>query len=86
MIENSQSPGYLKHEAEMEKTFVASLNQATGSNTRDLSAGQLPHDSMSPNQPLANPEAPNSSPQDIKSDENPVLWAPDAKKSDFQRS
>ena len=73
MIENSQSPGYLKHEAEMEKTFVASLNQATRSNTGDLSAGQLPHDSMSPNQPLANPEAPNSSPQDIKSDENPVL-------------
>ena len=86
MIENSQSQEYLDHEAAMEKTFVASLDKATRTNTRDLSAGQLPHDSMSPNQPLANPEAPNSSPQDIKSDENPVLWAPDAKKSDFQRS
>ena len=86
MIENSQSQEYLYHEAAMEEVFVDKLNQATRSNTGDSSAGQLPHDSMSPNQPLANPEAPNSSPQDIKSDENPVLWAPDAKKSDFQRS
>ena len=57
----------------MEEIFVDKLNQATRSNTGDSSAGQLPHDSMSQNQPLANPEAPNSSPQDIKSDENPVL-------------
>jgi len=73
MIENSQSKEYLEHEAAMEEVFVDKLNQATRSNTGDLSAGQLPHDSMSPNQPLANPKAPNSSPQDIKSDENPVL-------------
>jgi len=86
MIENSQSPGYLKHEAEMEKTFVASLNQATGSIAGDSSARQLSHKPWSLDQPLVAPKAPNSSPQDIKSDENPVLWAPDAKKLDFQRS
>ena len=86
MIENSQSPGYLKHEAAMEKVFVDKLNQATRSNTGDSSVRQLPHEPWSLDQPLVAPKAPNSSPQDIKSDENPVLWAPDAKKSDFQRS
>ena len=86
MIENSQSTEYLEHEAEMQEAFVESLNQATRANTGDSSARQLPHKPWNQDQPLVAPKAPNSSPQDIKSDENPVLWAPDAKKSDFQRS
>lgn len=73
MIENSQSPGYLKHEAEMQEAFVESLNQATRANTGDSSARQLLHKPWNQDQPLATPKAPNSSPQDIKSDENPVL-------------
>ena len=73
MIENSQSPGYLEHEAEMEKTFVASLNQATRSIAVDSSARHLPHKPWNQDQPLVAPKAPKTPPQDIKSDENPVL-------------
>ena len=73
MIENSQSPGYLKHEAEMQEAFVESLNQATRANTGDSSARQLLHKPWNQDQPLATPKAPNSSPQGINSDENPVL-------------
>ena len=86
MIENSQSQEYLYHEAAMEEVFVDKLNQATGSIAGDSSARQLPHKPWNQDQPLATPKAPNSSPQGINSDENPVLWHLDAQKSDFQRS
>ena len=73
MIENSQSEEYLKHEAATEEAFVISLDKATRSNTGDSSVRQLPHKPWSLDQPLVAPKAPNSSPQGINSDENPVL-------------
>ena len=73
MIENTQSPGYLEHEAEMEEAFVDKLNRATGSIAGDLSARHLPHKPWNLDQPLVAPKAPKTPPQDIKSDENPVL-------------
>ena len=73
MIEKSQSPEYLEHEAGMQEAFVESLNRATGSIAGDSSARQLPHKPWNQDQPLATPKAPNSSPQGINSDENPVL-------------